>query len=751
MVVLLLVQCVVVKTVSAQYRGRVVNGERQPVEYILVYSESDNTYSDVDGKFNLIASEGDSIRIESSLYEAVSIPVASWKQDTTILLNSVALVEALVVARKTAEPGSYTLESSQLAAVPAIAGEVDVLRSLQTLPSVAGGSEGSVAPVIRGSDANTSYILLDGAPVFSPSTFFGYQGAINYEAVRSVSAYTGLVPARFGGRSGGVIDIKTRNGNAKNQRQKISVGFPNVGATVEGPLTKRLSYFGAGRGSYLLFPTLFAGNSFLQGDGLAKLSYTAARWTIHGKVYRNVSNISSESTVGSNNAETSIKFRTGYGNTLGAINASYAHRDISLTLNTYTTAYNSFVQQETVDRSSGTTQDDKATSLTRSSSIGAAFGWTGDAFRIDVGSSLERTQLTTTVRGRGEDPFRFSDGAKLLTIGSYVQAAYEPQSGIVASVGVRYPVFRYSTGRTNAEFEPRASVGYQLRNLRVTANAGRNYQYIHAFGASTNSGTFETYALPSETYDVSYADQLSADLNLRLPALNLELRLSTYYKRLNSLVERLNTDIPTFTTSLANESADFTTGEGQTSGVEVLVNWKADDFAVRASYGYARSFRKFAGINNGDWYPFQWDRPHRLNVLATYEREASKWSYTAGVTLESGYNFSAPVGSSFSELGKFRLSEFRNPILIYSNVNGFRSKSMQRLDLGATYTNTRPSGRTLEWRFSLYNALFRANPSASFVETTSFVDRTSQLTQEVKITTRSLFRLIPGVQFTYTW
>ncbi len=117
------------------------------------------------------------------------------------------------------------LEDTQMSAVsvpidrikslPALLGEVDVLKALQLLPGVQSGTEGTSGLYVRGGGPDQNLLLLDGAPVYNASHLFGFFSTFNADALKSVDLVKGGFPARYGGRLSSVLDLRMKEGNMK--------------------------------------------------------------------------------------------------------------------------------------------------------------------------------------------------------------------------------------------------------------------------------------------------------------------------------------------------------------------------------------------------------------------------------------------------------------------------------------------------------------------------------------------------------
>ena len=746
------------------YRGLVLDDAGQPAPYVLVSAGQTGTYTAEDGRFALETdAPADTLRFSSVLYADTSVAAAAWANGTSLRLRGARLATAVVVARERQPPGSYALNREQLAAVPAIGGEVDVLRALQTLPSVAGGAEGTVAPVIRGSEPQASLILLDGAPIYSPSSFFGYQGAINYETVRAADVYADYTPVEFGGRSGGVVDVSTRVGNRERHRRKISLGVPNAGLAFEGPVTERVAYLAAARGSYLAGPLALGGTRFYQGDALAKANFVGEHWSHQGSYFRNVSSIGVNSTRDRGAGTQLIDQVTGFGNELVSLRSTYRRGrfglDALLVQSRYLTT-NDFAERAEVDgEDTRLIQDTEVAGGVTERALRGTGSYETRRARLRLGAEVKRHRFRTDFRSTliddalDEDTVTGGSRGALTTASPYADVRLRLTDALDLDLGARATLFFGADGRRFGEvLEPRAAFGYRVTpRTRATVAVNRGTQYVHAFGSATTAGSFETFAAPTPAYPPARTDQVSASLETALLGERLSLRASVYLKRMRGLVQGLNSARAVFDNELDASDANLLRGEGEASGLELSLGYATPTLGLRVGYAYARSFRRFAGLNAGRAFPFRWDRPHRLSALLSYAPAKSRWRYSAQFLFESGYAFTAPRGTTFRTVGRDALAA-ETPIVLVDALHNRRARTLQRLDLGAEWTTTRLNGNVLSWRFSLTNALFRRNPSATFVEAVGFFDVGSGgEVQELTIRERSLFRLLPGVQYSFTW
>jgi hypothetical protein len=131
-------------------------------------------------------------------------------------------------------------------------GASSVIRSLQTLPSVAVSPAASPGLNVRGSRADGFQVLLDGMSIYNQNHFFGLFDAFNEDVLQTVGLYYGVAPAALQGPPGGTLSFATRTGSQSDVHASIGLNTTSGRASLEGPLFDgRGSWLFSGRRSYL--------------------------------------------------------------------------------------------------------------------------------------------------------------------------------------------------------------------------------------------------------------------------------------------------------------------------------------------------------------------------------------------------------------------------------------------------------------------------------------------------------------------
>ena len=114
--------------------------------------------------------------------------------------------------------GVVDVPVSQIENAPALLGEVDLMKTMQLLPGVQSGAEGTSGLYVRGGGPDQNLILLDDAPVYNASHLFGFFSVFNSSAIKNVQLTKAGFPARFGGRLSSVMEVAMKDGNMQTFR-----------------------------------------------------------------------------------------------------------------------------------------------------------------------------------------------------------------------------------------------------------------------------------------------------------------------------------------------------------------------------------------------------------------------------------------------------------------------------------------------------------------------------------------------------
>ncbi len=155
--------------------------------------------------------------------------------------------------------------------------------------------------------------------------------------------------------------------------------------------------------------------------------------------------------------------------------------------------------------------------------------------------------------------------------------------------------------------------------------------------------------------------------------------------------------------------------DSKSYSVEFLIKKSSGDFNSCISYTYSRSYLKLDSnfqeerVNNGEFFPSNFDKPHDFSFIGNYKL-TERFSFSANFVYQTGRPITYPVGKY-----TYGGSEY----VLYSNRNQFRIPDYYRLDLSFNLEGNHKLeklGQTF-WNFSVYNVLGRNNPYSVYFVT----------------------------------
>jgi hypothetical protein len=246
--------------------------------------------------------------------------------------------------------------------------------------------------------------------------------------------------------------------------------------------------------------------------------------------------------------------------------------------------------------------------------------------------------------------------------------------------------------------EPRISAKAQLDKLSsLKLSYTRNYQFLHLLSNSTTTTPTDVWVSSSANVKPQISDQIALGYFRNLFDNLFEFSFETYYKTLENQIDYknganliLNPDV----------EADLVFGEGYAYGAEFYLRKRRGDFTGWISYTVGRTFRKFAEINNGEYFPARQDRIHDLAIVGIYNI-TPRWNVSGTFVFYTGDAATFPSG-------RYELEGISVPY--FTERNGYRFPSYNRADLGATYISSKSDRFESSWNLSVYNVYGRQNP-----------------------------------------
>ena len=209
------------KTKNVKINGVVTDADsKEPLANVNIYIPElgRGASTGEDGAFSITIPNGTySFRLSYIGYKT-----GTEKVDASLDINScifslrsdTKLEEVVVLANKKDENVTRTnmgvekLTISEIRRMPALMGEVDIIKAIQLLPGVQATAEGGSGYSVRGGSADQNLIVLDNATVYNASHMFGFFSVFNNDVVDNVELYKGDLPLKYGGRLPPLLDVQ---------------------------------------------------------------------------------------------------------------------------------------------------------------------------------------------------------------------------------------------------------------------------------------------------------------------------------------------------------------------------------------------------------------------------------------------------------------------------------------------------------------------------------------------------------------
>ncbi len=168
-----------------------------------------------------------------------------------IALQEVTIESDRDINVKSVQMGVNKINIEEVKTVPIVLGENDILKIATTKAGVQTVGEGASGFNVRGGKADQNLILINDAPVYNASHFFGFFSVFNSDAIENMELYKSGIPSKFGGRLSSVFDIQAKSASKTEFKGQGGISPITSKMTLEIPLIKdKTSLLLGGRTTY---------------------------------------------------------------------------------------------------------------------------------------------------------------------------------------------------------------------------------------------------------------------------------------------------------------------------------------------------------------------------------------------------------------------------------------------------------------------------------------------------------------------
>ena len=695
-----------------------------------------------------------------------------------LLLNPEMLTGASVTASRSeigvrgTQMSAIEIPVRQILRVPALAGEVDVIKAIQLLPGVQSGTEGSAGLYVRGGGPDENLLLLDGVPIYNVNHMMGFFSVFNADAIKNVTLYKGSFPARFGSRLSSIVDVRMKDGNDQEYHGSASLGLLSAKFNVEGPIVKGKTTFNvSARRTYydILAQPLIAwyvrnnGNDGENASGgyyfydfNAKVTHTFSnRDKLYASYYMGDDKVYARIKTADDDMDSTIKLGWNWGNIVGSLRWNHVFGPrlfVNTTVNYTQYRHKLDIGGDERFRDGGNSHYTLGyNSLINDLSAAADFEFNpAPEHDIRFGGTFVRhtfkPSVTTVHYSENTQQNAALDttfGDKNLFTGEaavYAEDNWSMTPWLKVNFGLRYSLYATS-GRAYHSLEPRLSLRALLTDdFSFKASYSEMSQAVHMLSNSNISLPTDLWVPSTDRIEPMRSRQAAAGFFYSLGPVDLS--LEGYYKLMNNVLEYR--DGASFFGSSTGWEDKVAMGRGWAYGVEFLVQKKTGRLTGWIGYTWSKTMRQFDReghvINFGNPFPAKYDRRHDLSITAAYEVTkkidlAATFVYGTGICGSLALQTIQMMPGYERQFDYYLLADTFS-LNYLEGRNNYRLPSYQRLDLGVNFKRTFRNGHHRTISLSVYNAYNRNNPFLVYR------DR-RQLKQ------LSIFPVMPSLSYTY--
>jgi hypothetical protein len=656
-----------------------------------------------------------------------------------------SLKAVIVGAEKTSnikglQMGVERLNIKMIKQVPVVFGEADVLRTVLTLPGVSSVGEGSTGFNVRGGSADQNLILFSDATIYNPSHLFGFFSAFNPDVVKDVELYKSSIPEKYGGRLSSVLDVTTRDGNKKKFSGVGGVGPLTSRLTLEGPIgNDKTSFIIGGRTTYSDWILKNIPNSEYHNSRASfydvNLNITHefnSKNTIYltGYLSHDQFRLNSDTTYKYDNKNANIKWKHIFNNKFYSV-FLVGHDQYQYSVSSTLNPVNAYKLAFDINQTNFKADFNYAPSSDHS----IDFGVSSIYYKLQPGSF-------TPVGAQSLVLPDMVQKEQALESAVYLGDKYEISPSFSVQGGIRFSLYNYlgphdvysytpglpktentledtTSYKKNAFIktyggpEYRFSARYVLtENASLKASYNTLRQYIHLLTNTTSISPTDIWKLSDPNIRPQTGDQYSLGYYQNLKSNTIETSVEVYYKNINHYLDYKSGAVLVMNHHI--ETDVFNT-KGRSYGVEFLIKKSTGKLNGWVSYTYSRTQLKqddpLAGqtINNGNYYPADFDKPHNVNFIGNY-----RFSHRFSISLDAVYSTGRPITlpvAVYYLAGSERV--------FYSERNQYRVPDYFRTDLSMNIEGNHKvkKFKHSSWTLGVYNLTGRKNPySIYFVE-----------------------------------
>lgn len=579
-------------------------------------------------------------------------------------LNGAVVVGKMSLAR---DAGARIINISDFQNMVAATGEADAIKFIQTLPGVSTGGEGSSAFYVRGGNAGSNLVSLDGVPIYGASHLLGFTSVYSPDVISSMEFQVGGFTSDEGNLTASHLKLFSGDGDFTKMDARVRASNFILSGNVSMPVIKdKMSFIGALRVSPI---GLEFGMIKTISSALDSISRPRAFvYDAFGKLIWKVDKSRSLSLSIFNSVDA---YRYGYGSDsderMQWSNLICNFRYESLLENSWKflgdASYNRFRNSQGMVKTLGSTVNDVAVrSAIDEVTLHGMFSHNVRSFYFQGGIKGRYARFnpaTAQQIGGGlltSGTRAGNHATDCITGSAHIQLEFEKKNKYdfrASGRGNCCRTNRLDANENEVVFNPEAGLLARLNFCRafgVEATADWTVQYYHTLEGVPLGWPLDLIVPSDNQFGPEKATQYYAGMFLAFGGHHIS--VGGYKKSMTGLV--YFTDATAlFGSTIAGWREKIDIGVGSSRGYEILYEKEGEKLNYRLAYTYSETDRKFRRVNDGEPFPAKFHRPHILNVSGDYvisDNADRSISVTALLTWQSGHRETLASGKYYGML-----------------------------------------------------------------------------------------------------
>jgi hypothetical protein len=558
--------------------------------------------------------------------------------------------------------GTLVITPVSVRETPKVFSEPDLLKSLQLMPGVISGKEGTSSLYIRGGSAGQNIILTNGCYFFLPGHLLGILSPFDLDFLASAKLYKDYLPAEIGGGASSVLSLEFRKPHKDSIVFQARLGLLSSGINIDLAKKNWDLSIGVKKSNYSIYSPILKKivpsdisnflppNKYSFYDGFIRLSHFSPKWgNVSYLFFGNYDNSNEEKRISGQRADTVTNYidgiSSGWNSMVHAIqwdplNQSLYKWKFNLNYNRIAIGRKMYTRSEESSGSSATLIPDEAMytfyPTMNNFGISSEVSCNLNTFSFLIGIS-DRLRLFKSNNISINKVNNIEKKNDISTYGPFNETSFYVSSGVLIGKNVRVDAGL----RLTEVITKQVSFLIPEPRLRITLNEGSpisehlNYvrlsQSDHSIEGSNAGLRTMLWLAPDKDFGPEISDVLSAGFHGKIKN-DFSWIIEGYYKMINGMVDFKPGASLIFDTTFADLLNKV---QGKAYGLEAGIIKNTGNLTGSISYTYSRSKMQWDSSVGMIWIPSTADRPHNVSIMLKYHLK-ERTSFGLNFVYQSG-------------------------------------------------------------------------------------------------------------------